>query len=90
MSYIEKLEKITLCIEVLTEIVKRVNEAKVKHPFFAEGRYQALDVVEEEFKEFSHAVFHESEERQRDEALDVIATCFRFLCGEHENYKRKS
>lgn len=89
MSFDEKVEKITLCVNVLTDIVKRVNEAKSKHPMFAVGRYQALDVIEEELKEFSHAVFHESEERQRDEALDVIATCFRFLCGEHKQEPQK-
>lgn len=29
------------------------------------------------------------EARQRDEALDVIATCIRFLCGEHNQESQK-
>lgn len=70
---------------LLRRISQRVHHARRKHPMFAVGRYQALGVIEVEFKEFSHAIFHESEDRQRDEALDVIATCIRFLRGEHKN-----
>ena len=70
---------------LLRSISQRVHHARRKHPMFAVGRYQALGVIEDEFKEFSHAIFHESEDRRRDEALDVIATCIRFLCGEHKN-----
>lgn len=69
---------------ILAAIVQRVAEAREKHPVFAEGAYNALGVIEGEFNEFQTAVFHESEERQQDEALDVMATCYRFLKGEHK------
>lgn len=70
--------------DVMQAIARRVDEARQKHPLFAEGTYNALGVIEAEFRELEWAVEHESNDRQRDEALDVIATCFRFLCREHE------
>ena len=69
---------------ILTAICARIEHARKKHPVFAEGKYHALDVIESEFHELEYAIEHESDERQRDEALDVIATCIRFLCREHE------
>mgnify|MGYP001552529970 FL=1 len=62
--------------------------ARKKHHVFAEGKYHALGVIGEEFRELEHAVLHESDERQKDEALDVIATCIRFLCDEHRQEER--
>ena len=67
------------------DIAARVEHARKKHPLFAEGKFHALGVIESEFRELEYAIDHESEDRQRDEALDVIATCVRFLCGEHKN-----
>lgn len=71
-------------VEIFADVADRVGTARQKHPVFAEGAYNALGVIESEFNEFQHAVFHETEARQRDEALDVIVTCCRFLLGEHE------
>ena len=70
-------------------ISQRVHHARKKHPVFAEGLFHALGVIESEFHELEYAIEHESEDRQRDEALDVIATCFRFLCGEHKQESQK-
>lgn len=72
---------------ILHAIVKRVNDARQKHQLFAEGKYQALGVIESEAKEFAHAIEKESEDRQINEALDVIATCIRFLNGEYKTEK---
>ena len=69
---------------ILSAICVRLEHARKKHPAFAEGSYNALGVIEAEFHELEYAVEHESEDRQIDEALDVIATCIRFLCREHE------
>lgn len=68
---------------VLEAIVQRVAWAREKHPVFAEGAFHALGIIKDEFEELEHAVEHESRERQVDEALDVIATCVRFILGEH-------
>ena len=74
---------------ILTAICVRIEHARKKHPVFAEGAYHALGVIEAEFHELEYAVEHESEERQKDEALDVIATCVRFLCGEHKTESKQ-
>ncbi len=65
-------------------VMVRLLEACAKHPHFAEGRDEARDVIAEEMREFTYAVEHESEARQIDEVLDVIATCLRFLRKDHE------
>lgn len=59
--------------------------ARKKHHVFAEGKYHALGVIGEEFRELEHAVLHESEERQKDEALDVAITAIRFVQEEHRH-----
>lgn len=71
------------------DIAARVEHARQKHPVFAEGTFHALGVIEAEYHELEYAVEHESEDRQRDEALDVIATCIRFLCGEYKQEPKK-
>lgn len=73
---------------LLTVICVRLEQARKKHPVFAEGSFHALGVIESEFHELEYAVEHESEARQKDEALDVIATCIRFLCDEHKQEAR--
>ena len=70
--------------EILSQILLRIEHARQKHPLFAEGSFHALGVIESEFHELEYAIEHESEERQKDEVLDVIATCIRFLCNEHK------
>lgn len=69
--------------ETMQAVSKRLAEARQKHPSFAEGKYHALGEIKKEFDEFSYAVEHEPEDRQRDEALDVIVTCIRFFEGNH-------
>lgn len=76
--------------EILLRMISgRVHHARQKHPLFAEGKFHALGVIESEFRELEYAIEHESEDRQRDEALDVIATCVRFLCGEHKTESKQ-
>lgn len=64
-------------------LARRLEEAREKHPVFAEGPFQALGVIGAEFRELEVAVEHESADRQFDEALDVAATAMRFVNGEH-------
>ncbi len=68
---------------IMQAIALRLEEARGKHPLYAEGPYYALGVIHAEFKELEHAVEHETEARQKDEALDVIATSVRFLGEEY-------
>lgn len=59
--------------------------ARRKHPVFAEGKYQALGVIGEEYRELEQAVERESLERQAAEALDVAITALRFVQEEHRH-----
>lgn len=70
--------------DLIMALAKRMGEAREKHPVFAEGKYHALGVIGEEYRELVHAVEHESPERIRDEALDVAVTALRLWMGEHE------
>ena len=70
--------------KTMNAIYARLNHARTKHPVFAKDRLDAFAVIEDEFREFRDAVGMESPERQRDEALDVIATCVRFINEEWE------
>lgn len=69
---------------IMQAIALRLEQARDKHPLYAEGPYQALGVIGSEFHELEKAVEHETESRQMDEALDVIATAVRFLGEEYK------
>lgn len=71
--------------ELFQKIEERLAHARKKHPVFAEGKYHALSVIGDEFRELEHAVLHESAERQMDEALDVAITALRFVQREYEH-----
>lgn len=68
---------------LLFMIARRIEEARIKHPVFAEGVYQGVSRVTSEHEELLHAALHESEARQLDEALDVIAVSVRFANKEY-------
>ena len=72
-------------IKLVNAIAERLRHARRKHGVFAEGAPHALGVIHAEYRELEQAVEHgEGRERERDEALDVIATAARFWLGEHE------
>lgn len=73
---------------ILNRISERVRHAREKHPQFDPqglGLLEAQAVVKAEMDEFVNACLNESVERQESEALDVIATCLRFLGREYEH-----
>lgn len=72
---------------IAAQIAIRLKEARKKHPVFAESRRAALRVIEAEMQELVTAVWSESQERQIDEALDIIATAIRFI--NREFYEKK-
>ena len=57
--------------------------AKVKHPLYAEGKYQALGVVQSEIAEFLKAIERGTDEEAVAEAKDAIVTLQRFVLGHH-------
>lgn len=71
--------------EAFQRLAQRLGEARAKHPTWqGSGPQYACHVILGEADEFWKAVYSESEERQIDEALDVAATCMRFVMGEHQ------
>lgn len=69
---------------IMQAIALRLEQARDKHPLYAEGPYHALGVIGSEFHELEKAVHHETPAREKDEALDVIATLVRFLGEEYK------
>lgn len=80
-------EKLRLERSFSTEIASRLScrlaEAEHKHPVFAEGVYEALGRVGEEYGELVRAVNHnEGEARIMSEAYDTLAVLVRFIRGD--------
>ena len=67
---------------MIAALARRMEEARKKHPVFAEGKYHALGVIGAEYEELVRAVERETPERVRDEALDVAVTALRLWAGE--------
>lgn len=62
---------------ILERIYSRLKVAREKHPKFEGPR-----CIISEMGEFIYAVDHESEDRAKDEALDIIVTCVRYILNE--------
>ena len=58
-------------------------EAGEKHPLYAEGKYQALGVVQSEIAEFLKAIERGTDEEAVSEAKDAVVTLQRFILGHH-------
>lgn len=71
--------------EAFQRLEQRIGEARQKHPTWqGSGPLYACQVIMGEADELWKAVYSESEARAVDEALDVAATCIRFIMGEHK------
>ena len=56
---------------MIAALARRMEEARKKHPVFAEGKYHALGVIGAEYEELAAL-----------EALDVAVTALRLWAGE--------
>ena len=64
---------------VLFALISRIAKAKEKHPDFADGIYQGVGVIGEEYGELCQALNKsEGEERVMDEAFDLLCVAWRF------------
>lgn len=71
--------------DFILKLAERTEYARKKHRIFAEGKYQALGVVHDEYKELEKAILeNEGEDRERDEVLDLEVTSLRFYNREYE------
>lgn len=64
-------------------VTKRLEYAREKHPEFAGHKIKAIGVIKDELDELEKATLFETEAREFDEALDVIATALRFANREY-------
>ena len=69
-------------LKTLQAVSRRLDHAREQHPVFADNKEQAFVVIMDELNELFDAIQNESWDRQVDEALDVIATCVRFIEGD--------
>lgn len=70
---------------VEVRIRERLAHARSKHPDWeGKGLNWAMGALLDEMEELDHAIYHESEKRVVDEALDVIAVAFRIVRREYE------
>lgn len=65
------------------ELALRVAKAEKKHPDFADGVYQGVGVIGEEYGELCQALNkNQGEARVMDEALDLLCVVWRFCRGD--------
>ena len=83
---------ITTAIQTIGEaeiiaIAERLVHARSEHPLNGGSRRDSVAAILDEVDELWDAYPEESEERQDDEALDVVITCLRFRRKEYERVK---
>ena len=74
--------------ETLFDVEARLRLARTKHPMYANNLFEALRVIRAELDELEQAIRYETEQRIRDEALDVAATVLRLLEGDVEKNRK--
>lgn len=76
-------ENLTCDGKVLSALISRIAKAEKKHPDFADGMYQGVGVLGEEYGELCQALNKgEGEERVMDEAFDLLCVAWRFCRGD--------
>ena len=68
--------------DIFLKIQDRLVHARKEHPVHMQDEYGCFSAIAGEMGELIRAHRNESREREIEEALDVIATCFRFIKGE--------
>lgn len=75
----EEHEQLTVDGKLLFALIARLAKAQEKHPDFADGMYQGVGVLGEEYGELCQALNKgEGEERVMDEAFDLLCVAWRF------------
>ena len=63
----------------MNEIIKAVEYAREKHPYFAATAWETVSLATEELGEFAKAVNEGDLVQANEEAMDTIAVLVRFL-----------
>lgn len=70
-------------LKLMEALFERIKSAEKKHPDFADGIYQGVGVIGEEYGELCQALNkNQGEERVMDEALDLLCVVWRFCRGD--------
>lgn len=72
-------------LQAFAELAYALAVARQKHPVYAKDAEDAWRVIHRELDELLIAVDCESEQRQKEEAIDVAVTAIRFILSEHKN-----
>lgn len=72
---------------LLLSLARGLSAAETKHPDYAKGKHEALELTCDEMREFIQAVEYEDEERQKAEARDLAIVPIRFLRGDHNAHR---
>ena len=84
----DKQKSLTMDGKVLFALIDRIAKAEKKHPGFADGIYQGVGVIGEEYGELCQALNkNQGEERVMDEALDLLCVVWRFCRGDWRKEK---
>lgn len=79
----EEHEQLTVDGKLLFALIARLAKAQEKHPEFADGIYQGVGVIGEEYGELCQALNKgEGEARVMDEAFDLLCVAWRFCRGD--------
>ncbi len=69
-------------LKLMEALFERIKSAEGKHPIFADGIYQGVGVIGEEYGELCQALNkNQGEARVMDEALDLLCVVWRFCRG---------
>ena len=84
----DEQEQLTVDGKVLFALIDRIAKAETKHPDFADGIYQGVGVIGEEYGELCQALNkNQGEDRVMDEALDLLCVVWRFCRGDWRQKK---
>lgn len=84
----DEYESMTIDGKVLFSLIDRIAKAEAKHPDFADGIYQGVGVIGEEYGELCQALNkNQGEARVMDEALDLLCVVWRFCRGDWRKEK---
>ena len=84
----DKQESLSMDGKVLFSLIARLAKAEEKHPDFADGIYQGVGVIGEEYGELCQALNkNQGEARVMDEALDLLCVVWRFCRGDWRQKK---
>lgn len=79
----EEQGQLTVDGKLLFALIARLAKAKEKHPDFADGIYQGVGVIGEEYGELCQALNKgQGEERIMDEAFDLLCVVWRLCRGD--------